>query len=388
MLRKFMMIPFFVVVLFLIGFMFVIKGCLTFQNTYGAVGTPVISSDGRLVVMLIAESEATNYQENGGYRKTTYHTSYWLKSYDAQTGKLLKKKKIVSAAEKQNMTPIAYGGFGDNIWLSVDKIKAYNINTLEESINEKTIIEKNQFDAGIFPYEERFINEAVATGFIYFTATTGDRYRLNLSDIKITALSDESKADQEEFIRNMHFKYEKDGLSGTRCDTLNQNVLILSKDMESAEDSSPENSQVYPVYKKLYLFKADYTVRPLGDHLTYDYTNLVKTGDSSYINGFFLKDSKTGKTAKPTKKNTYLVVHHENISSNAKTILTAIDDNNKIFWSTNTGLSTKVETAIIKDHLCVLVGNKDPLAGSFIGNDMVCLVDMENGKLINIKVSD
>lgn len=388
MIRKLLMIPIAAVLFLAVGFMFVLKGCLTFHNTYGAIGTPAIDPGGQSIVVLVAESDATNYQENGGYRKTTYNTSYWLKSYDTRTGKLLKKKKIVSGAEKQNMVPQSYGGFGDNIWLSTDKIRAYNINTLEESLNQKSIIEKNKFDATIFPYEERFIDEAVQAGFIYFTATTGDRYRLNLSDLTITALSEESKADKEEYIKNMHFRYDRDGLSGTRCDTLLKKALILSKDSESAVHIYPEHNQADPVYKKLYLFKADYTARPLGDHLTYTYTNLAKTTDSTYVNGFFLKDTKTGKIAKPLKENTYVIVHHENISNNAKTLLTAVDDNNKAFWTSNTGLSTKVEAATVKKHLCVLVGNKDPITGPFIGNDMVCLIDMEKGGVISLKIAD
>ena len=293
MFKKIIFIPVMGLIVLLVGFMFLLKGCLTVYNTYGVVGSPAMTADGSKVVILVAECEATSLQENGGFRKTTYNTSYWLKCYDTQSGKLLEKKKILKSAEKQNITPECYGSFGNTVWLNTDGLRAYDMNTLNEVVNEKMIIEKNKFDPGIFPYEDRFINEAISKGFIYFTATTAEKYRLNIQTLEIVSLEnlpEDAKAEADEDLKYV-FRHEPD--IGQRCDIVNGKSYILSTDISSAESVNPNNNNGGTHYKRLFLFSADCTFGRLGNHDTYIYKNLKKISDSAFISGVFLKDSKT-----------------------------------------------------------------------------------------------
>lgn len=88
------------------GFMVLMEGCISTYNTAGIVDVPVVSSDNKYLVAVVAESEALSHQENGGFIQTSYSTSYWLKQYEIATGKLLKKKKTHFRFRKKTMPPL------------------------------------------------------------------------------------------------------------------------------------------------------------------------------------------------------------------------------------------------------------------------------------------
>ncbi|HMX36642.1 MAG TPA: hypothetical protein PKA94_05125, partial [Ferruginibacter sp.] len=176
--RKIILLPLLIILGFIAGFVFLLRGCLQKHNNYGVTGVPVVSADGRLLVVVVAENEATTYSQNGGYRRTTYSTSYWLKQYDTETGKLLKKKKLVKASELNNRSVACYGAYEGYIWLHTDQLRAYEVGSLDEKYNEEKIAAAGKINPDIFPYEERLIRPAVENGYIDFFSNSGEEYRL------------------------------------------------------------------------------------------------------------------------------------------------------------------------------------------------------------------
>jgi hypothetical protein len=145
--------------------------------------------------------------------------------------------------------------------------------------------------------------------------------------------------------------------------------------------SYPGNSDNEAVYKRLYLFTASYATSKMGNHLFYRYSSMKKIPGTSYLNGIFLKDFTTNKIIQLKKPGAYLVLHNDSLSNNAKSILTAIDENNHTIWQTNTGLSTKLTNCVVKNNCCIIAGNKHYLLAPHTGADMLCVVNLQTGKM-------
>jgi hypothetical protein len=360
------------------GLFMLLNGCTQTSFTYGIIGTPTISNNGQYVTVLVAESKGITRQINGGYRATEYNSSYWLKQYETSTGKLLKKKKIITAAEKMNMLPLCYGGYADKIWLHTSGIIAYDINTLQEVVNEEMLVKQNSFDANNFPNDQRFIDDNVADGYISFTTMNREKYRIDLSTLKINSengITKNAAKPQHQLLHKIMY--------ATRSDTLNGKVFTLAKDSATAMNSYPGNSDDEAIYKPLYLFTASYTTSKIGNRILYRYNSMKKFSGTSYINGIFLKDFKTNKIVPLQKPGAFIILHNDSLKNEAKSILTAIDKSNHLIWQINTGLSTKLTDCIVKNNYCIITGNKNYLLAPHIGSDMLCVVNMRIGKMVS-----
>lgn len=379
--RKTPFLPIIIIITFAAGFIYMMKGYLSSHNTYGVVGRPAISEDGKNITALVAVSEATSYQVNGGYRRTTYNTSYWLKQYETATGKLLKSKKIVADAEKNNMVALCYGGYDGNIWVHTDGLRAYSLNNLQEVMNKEKLAANNAFNQNDFPADQRFIEEAVADGYIVFTASTGIKYRLDAGSFKITPEKETADSPEENINKQLRLLKTYNITYGVRSDTLNGKMYMLAKDSTAAINSHPDNGDDAPVYKRLHLYAANYTVKKYGRYQSYSYSNLQLLNGADYLNAVFLKDFTTNKAIHLQKPPAYIILHNDNLTNNAQSILTAIDESNQPVWQLNTGISTKLNNCTLKQNWCILYGNKQALIGPHIGSDKLCIVNMIDGKM-------
>jgi hypothetical protein len=384
--RKAILRPF--VILFAAGLVILLNGCTQTSKTYGVVGRPAISDDGQYVTVLVAESNGITRQVNGGYRSTTYNTSYWLKVYETGTGKLVKKKKILSDAEDQRILPLCYGGYKDKIWLHTTQLTACSITSLEELVNEEQLLTNNAFNKKEFPDEERFINEAVADGYIDFRANSGRIYRINLSSLKISDEKDAVTNKAAAIIQQNRLMNELRPTYGVRCDTVNGKMYILAANSSTAINSNPGNCDNEPIYRKMYLFTSSYTLSSYNNHHFFKNSNLQQLSEINYLNPVFLKDFATGKVACLQKPGLYIILHNDSLSNNARSILTAIDDHNNTIWQVNTGLSTKLACCIVKNNYAIITGNKNSLIVPHTGSDMLCVVNMQTGKFVSPPVSE
>ena len=365
-----------------------LNSCTERHFDYGTLGIPAFTEDGKFVTVLVAQTQVTTKQVNGGYRSSDYNSSYWLKVYETATGKLVKKKKILSDAEKQNIQASCYGGYGKNIWLHTYGLVAYDLNTLEEVVTEEILAEKNNMDVNQFPIDERMYNELLSDGSIYFTGSNGNKYRIDLSTLTISlekALPRDiiAKINEQQFSKlPNHINY------GERLVKAGSNMFILAKDSSSALNLNPNNTTNDPVYKSLSLFTASFTIREIANHSFYDYTQLRKLPGDAFINGYFLKNETTNEVVQLKNPDGYVIIHRDSLQNEASTILTAVDINNHLRWKLNTGLSTKIAHCVVKDKYCILMGNKHYLVGPPLGSDEVCVVNMQSGKMQNLSIDE
>ncbi|MBL0357170.1 MAG: hypothetical protein IPP72_09910 [Chitinophagaceae bacterium] len=373
--------------LFLIGCLVTLPGCVSKYNTSGVVDAPVVSSDSKYLIVLIAESEAFTHQENGGYRKTNYSSSYWLKQYEVATGKLLKKKKLISASEKTNTTATCYGSHDNKIWLYLNGLQAYDINTLEEVMNEEKMAEANSMNKNIFPYEERLINPSVANGYIDFTASTGEQFRIHLKNFKIINKRN-AEVTAENAEKRINRLFNSDGDYGIRCDTFSNKMFALAKDSTAAINYGLSNQHLNEVAYRMRLFKADFSIRQLGNHNSFDYTNIVQQGNTTYLNPCFAKDFYSGNAIHLSQPAGYLIIHQDVLGSNSKAILTRVDASNKKIWETATGISTKIAHCIVSGKYCIISSNVSYMFSPHIGKDALCILDTDTGNITSPKLKE
>ena len=108
---------------FIAGFVFLLRGCLQNTTITGNRRTGC-SADGRLLVVVVARKPNHHVFAEWGLSQNHYSTSYWLKQYDTETGKLLKKKNW-SRPPTTNRSVACYGAYEGYIWLHTDQLRAY-----------------------------------------------------------------------------------------------------------------------------------------------------------------------------------------------------------------------------------------------------------------------
>jgi hypothetical protein len=246
----------------------------------------------------------------------------------------------------------------------------------------------NAFDKNNFPDDLRFIDEAVPDGYIRFTSTTGNKYHIDLSSLKISREKEETKEPEDPFAKRLRLLNKSNETYGYRNDSLQGKMYILAKDSTGAMKTYPGNSTNEAVYKRLCLFTAKYTISNFGNHKIYHYTNLEKLSGADYLNPVFLKDFTTGATVHLQKPGAYIVLHNDSLTNNAKSIITAIDDSNRAIWQLNTGISTKLAYCMVKGKYCILIGNKHSILSAHFGSDMLCIVNMESGKIVSPTIKE
>lgn len=384
--KKIILLPIFIIIAFAAGFIFMLKGCLQKHNNYGVVGMPAASADGNFVVVVVAENEATTYSENPTYRKTTYSTSYWLKQYETATGKLLKKKKLIGHAELNNRAVASYGAAGNNIWLHIDKLRAYDINTLEEATNEEKIAAANGMGKQVFPYEDRLMRPAVEKGYIDFTNDNGDEYRLLLDGLKIKGKASLPNDESNEE-RNINRLLHNDDY-GTRSDTLNNKMYILAKDSSLAANTSPNNYSLHETAYRMKLFAAGYTVKKFGPNDSYAYGNIYRVGDSTYLNPCFAKDMYHDAVIHLSSPDGFLLIHQDVLGEKSKAVITRIDTNGKKVWESAIGASTKIENCILGGKYFIISTNKDYMFSPHAGKDALCIINIENGNTVKALLNE
>lgn len=373
-------------IVFSVALIITSAGCLERHNNYGVEGIPVISDDGKYLVAVIAESEAMTYSENGGFRKTTYSTSYWLKKYETATGKLLQKKGLIFSAEKTNSTATCYGSCDNKIWLYINGLQAYDFSNLQEVVNEEKLAAGNGMKKNIFPYGDRLINPSVENGYIDFIADNGDEYRILLKNLKIINKEDIEQKGRETG-RWVSRLLKKDDY-GVRCDTFGTAMFALAKDSAAAANCSPVNNSVNEVMYRMRLYKANYSTRQLGNHDSFDYSNITQQGNTTYLNPCFAKDYYSDKAINLLQPAGYLIIHQDVLSSNSKAILTRVDVNNKKIWETATGVSTRIAQCITSGKYCIITANTSYMLSPHVGKDALCIIDTETGTIIQAAIEE
>lgn len=363
-----------------------LNSCIQKHTNYGITGTPVINAQGNKVTILVAANEGTTHSENGGFRKTTYRTTYWLKQYETVSGKFIQKKKLLTPPENEQQSVSCYGGYDNKIWMYVNGITAYDINSLEEITNEKKIAIANGVKKTIFPYGDRLIYPSIENGYIDLIADNGDQYRLLLDDLSITKKELLKKEDTRKKTNN--FSLLNGDVYGTRCDTLLNKVYIFAKDSSTGAGITPANTSISEVAFRMKLYSSNFSLQKLGSHTSVSYDAIQRLTETTFLNPCFIKDTDKDQVMHFSNPDGFMIIHQDVPGENSKALITKIDTNGKIIWEAKTGISTKISACIFQNNYCLIVANKDYMLSPHIGKDALCIVNTSNGNIIQPLLSE
>lgn len=202
----------------IIGFFFLMRGCLSRWDSYGVVGWPGISEDETSMVIVKSYNQTTSYSRNGGFVRKSYSTTYYLEKIDLITGKVIKKTKLISQRKLKNGPLDCYGGYKNKLWVFASTLRAYDMNTLEQVVKLEDIENKNPELKGKLPVERTYYNAHLNLGYITITALDGDKYNIMLDDLHAELVED-TKATFDEF--NADIKNQKNAIQA-KFDSLDQ----------------------------------------------------------------------------------------------------------------------------------------------------------------------
>jgi hypothetical protein len=360
-------------------------GCLRTFDNYGVTGTLVANAGNTTVTVLVAENNAVNYQKNGGYVKTTFSTIYWLKQYETASGKLTRKKKVFTPDESNKLSIACYGRHGNNIWMHINGLRAFDINTLEEVTNEKKIAAANGVSKTIFPLDDRLIIPNIEKGIINFITDNGEAYCLTLNDLVISKKGEEQDTKVTE--KKLSRLINADDY-GVRCDTFSNHMFAFAKNQDAAKELSPEQGDISETAYRMKLFKAEYSIHKLGMHNSFTYQNIQEATTATYLNPCFAADTYTGNVIHLANPGGYIIIHQDVLGEKSKALITRIDINGKVLWERQTGVSTKIDNCILQGKYLVISANKEYMFSPFIGKDALCIIDTASGNIIQPSLKD
>lgn len=379
--RKFPILILIVVIALVIGFLGQLKSCSSSNESYGIEIKPAVSNNGKYVAAVMAKTTTTSFSENGGYRKSEYSTIYYLNLYETTTGKLVKQEKIISTGELKDKVLICYGGFDDKLWLFANELKAYDITTLEET-NDSKLMALNTYLKKKFMDAPNAVTGDAAQGFLDFTDEKREQHRLDLNNLKITPLKEIFIANKPTGTAYINSVFNREESFGSCSDTSNNRLYALLKDSIELLSFNPDYKITNEGHKRVTLYSSAFQVKKYNGHNIYSYRDIKSLPGSSYLNGNFLNDH-SNTVIHLQNPAGYIIAHQDSFTNNAKTILTRIDLVNNKIWETNTGISTKLLSCVVKNNYCIITGRISYNISLHAGSDGFCIIHLKTGEIIN-----
>lgn len=364
------------------GFYFLIDGCLSKYDSYGVVDWPAFNNEKTEMVFVKVYNKTVSYKKNGGSTSKSYSSRYYLTKVNIQTGEIIQEEDLIHHSDLKNYQITTYGGYNETLWVNVNGIKGYDMNTLKEIINEEMILEKNPFLKGKLP-DGHLLKSNVPNGSIDFKALDAEEYRLDLKTLvaKPYKIDHSFEYYESSFDRIDNFCINKDTFN-TNYFCIEENSDRISKEAEELISSNFHQNISDIKYE---FFKGEYEIM---DHAHYRYLikNIKPLGDK-YLKGNFLADINTRMAIHLKNPDGYIIVFRDIIGNNGKVIFRRIDlDNNKI-WETNLNLTDKISFVSKAGKYVICIGNKDPNEHNFIGVPTVLILDTENGNTKEVIIS-
>jgi hypothetical protein len=215
-----------------LGFIFLMRSCLSKFDTFGTVGWPGVTDDQKSLVIVKSYSKTNSYSSKNGMTHTSYSTTYYLERIDMATGKVEKKTKLMSHGKIKKGTLECYGGYKNRLWIFANFLRAYDMNTLEQTVKVEDIEAKNPQLKGKMPVESQYYDAHLNLGYITITALDGDKYRVMLDDLHAELIDPEEDSFE---------KFSKD---------FEKQKMVIQARIDSVEDANRNTN--YKDYDKVY----------------------------------------------------------------------------------------------------------------------------------------
>lgn len=199
-----------------LGFIFLIRSCLSQWDSYGVIGWPGVTEDQKSMVIVKGYNKTTSYSSKNGMTHKSYSITYYLEKIDLATGKMVEKKKLMNHRKIKKGSMECFGGYKNKLWVFANFLRAYDMNTLEQVVKTEDIENKNPQLKGKMPIESQYYDPHVNMGYVTITAQDGDKYNIMLDDLHAELVN----PDDETFDKfNKEFELQQKSIE-TKLDSL------------------------------------------------------------------------------------------------------------------------------------------------------------------------
>jgi hypothetical protein len=182
-----------VIGLLIVGFVMLLRGCLSKYDERSAITPSLFFTNGNqdVVFSLVKYDKAKSYSRSGNFVRKSVSTNYFVQINDAKTGIKIKDKKVKHHSDIKQYPVKVLGASKQVAWVFIGEIMAYDPFTLEELANKNFIEEKNPSLKDKLPEENRFYFFNQTTGSIGITATDGSNWIINGSNFSAAATDED-----------------------------------------------------------------------------------------------------------------------------------------------------------------------------------------------------
>jgi hypothetical protein len=234
-----------------IGFIFLLKGCLAkYDERFAKPDVLAFTKNGKTVIFSVVEfQKTTSYSRKGSMVRRSVNTSYYIQTNDGETADIINSQKIISHRKLKNHPLEIMGAAGDNAWLFMDGPAAFDAFTLEKKADIATLEKNNPFLKDLFSLERRFYYYNRNDQHIYFTAKDGTKWQLNTSTLIATPSNWEKGKSQ--FAEKMDaIKMDLKNLDAAADSLYQQKNYRPSKDYSTKKISAAQYQQITSSFYK------------------------------------------------------------------------------------------------------------------------------------------
>jgi hypothetical protein len=189
---KFTLSIFLFMALLVLGFMYLLRGCLSKYDERSILQEVLYFKEGNreIVFSIVKFDKATSYSQEGGFIQKSVNTTYSIQTNDAITGEKLDEKEVKDHSDIRNYPIKIMGASGKYAWAFINEPVVFDPFTLQTIATVKQLEDKNPQLRGKFPAEERFYKFDNADQHLHFTAKDGQKWIINGQTFQATTDSE------------------------------------------------------------------------------------------------------------------------------------------------------------------------------------------------------
>jgi hypothetical protein len=201
-----------VIALFIVGFFYLLRSCLSKYDERSAIGGSgssqsasqllIFEKEGAGVIFSLVKFDKTvSYSQKGGSINKSVSTTYYAQINDLETAAKKSTAKIKSHSQIKAYPVEIIGAAGNNAWLFVGELMAYDPFTLTKVADAAILEEKNPTLKGKLINERRYYKFDDETKQLLITTADGMTFNLNTSTLAATPIDENQTAENTEAIR-------------------------------------------------------------------------------------------------------------------------------------------------------------------------------------------
>jgi hypothetical protein len=178
----------FTVALFIVGFIFLLRGCLAKYDERSVIAPALaFEHNGQTIIFSIVKyDKTTSYSQRGGFISKSVNTKYYLQTNEAAGAKRTALQKVMDHSDIKHWPVETIAAANNLAWVFMNELMAFDPYTLQKKADKAILEARNPQLKNKLPDERRYYQFNPADNHIYFTANDGIKWQLNTATLTAT----------------------------------------------------------------------------------------------------------------------------------------------------------------------------------------------------------